>query len=309
MECVYCKKSYSSTSSLLHHQRTTKVCLKIQEEKGVAKRQEFDCKYCKKPLTSKYNLDNHLSVCKYKIKEDSKKDALILVEQQILYEHEKVASLFRDKQEKLENELLLKEEEIKLLKEKLHKKEKSPRIINKNKHITNITNNILTIYEVMSPQHVQDFFKKNYNLDTLLGGQKALARFVNDGFLKESQVYLCGDRSRQKFYIVKDGEKTEDTNCDAIIGLTAPGIPHVQDVYETALFDLPEAVTEDMVQDNYQNIMTMDNQRVDFKAEMSKIVSSETSLVRKDHLYKNVFQEMRARSERLGLMEREQKAS
>jgi hypothetical protein len=304
MDCVYCKKSYSSTSSLLHHQRTTKVCLKIQEEKGVAKRQEFDCQYCKKPLTSKYNLDNHLSVCKYKIKEDTKKDALILLEQHVS-EKEKIASLFREKQEKLEKEILLKDQEIKLLKEKLSKKEKSPRIINKNKHIT-ITNNILNIYEVMSPEHVQDFFKKHYNLDTLLGGQKALARFVNDGFLKESQAYLCGDRSRQKFYIIKDGEKTEDTNCDAIIGLTAPGIPHVQDVYETALFDLPEAVTEDMVQDNYQNIMTMDNQRVDFKAEMSKIVPSETTMVSKDNVYKNVFQEMRERSERLGLTEREQ---
>jgi hypothetical protein len=70
----------------------------------------------------------------------------------------------------------------------------------------------------MSPEHVEDFFKKNYNLDTLLGGQKALARFVNDGFLKEAPVYLCGDRSRQKFYIVKDGKKTEDTDCEEILG-------------------------------------------------------------------------------------------
>jgi hypothetical protein len=217
----------------------------------------------------------------------------------------------RNLKEEFAFEMKIKDEKIKELEDSLEKNKQKKQKITNIKKVDQMTtienqNNNINIYQVMSPEVVEDFFKKHYNLDTLLGGQKALARFVNDGFLKESQVYLCGDRSRQKFYIIKDGEKTEDTNCDAIIGLTAPGIPHVQDVYETALFDLPEAVTEDMVQDNYQNIMTMDNQRVDFKAEMSKIVPSETTLIPKDNVYKNVFQEMRERSERLGLTEREQ---
>jgi hypothetical protein len=155
----------------------------------------------------------------------------------------------------------------------------------------------------MSPEHVEDFFKKHYNLDTLLGGQKALARFVNDGFLKEAPVYLCGDRSRQKFYIVKDGKKTEDTDCEEILGLTAPGIPYIQDVYETALFDLPETVTEDNVQDNYQDIMTMDEQRTDFKTELSKILGVE-SIVHKSK-FNHIINSMKERSKRFGLTERE----
>ena len=36
MECTFCKKSYSSTSALSYHQRTTKSCLKIQEEMGIS---------------------------------------------------------------------------------------------------------------------------------------------------------------------------------------------------------------------------------------------------------------------------------
>ncbi len=132
-----------------------------------------------------------------------------------------------------------------------------------------------------------------------------MARFVNDGFLKDAPVYICGDRSRQKFYVINDGKKTEDTDCDAILGLTAPGIPHVQDVYETALFDLPESVTEDMVQDTYQHIMAIDEQRADFKAEFSKVVASESMPSSKKTDLKSVIAAMRERSKRLGLTERE----
>jgi hypothetical protein len=212
----------------------------------------------------------------------------------------------------MEEELHLKDNEIKELREKLKTPPKAQKITNnitKNKIEQNIGTNIeqqnITIYQIMSPEHVEDFFKKHYNLDTLLGGQKALARFLNDGFLKDAPVYICGDRSRQKFYVINDGKKTEDTDCDAILGLTAPGIPHVQDVYETALFDLPESVTEDMVQDTYQHIMAIDEQRADFKAEFSKVVASESVPSSKKTDLKSVIAAMRERSKRLGLTERE----
>jgi hypothetical protein len=77
-------------------------------------------------------------------------------------------------------------------------------------------------------------------------------------------------------------------------------LPRVQEVYETALFDLPEKVTEDDVQDNYQQIISMDKQRSEFKAELSKIVSSDTN-----SSFNSIIQNMKARSERLGLFERQ----
>ncbi len=96
----------------------------------------------------------------------------------------------------------------------------------------------------------------------------------------------------------------EDTDCEEILGLTAPGMPHVQDVYETALFDLPDTVTEDNVQDNYQQLMTMDEHRSDFKSELSKIAPMENTSFDKSN-FKNIIRSLRERSERLGLMERE----
>jgi len=76
MECTFCKKTYSSTSSLLYHQRSTKSCIKIQNEQGVSTQKIITCSFCKKQLTTKCNLDSHLLICKIKIKEDSKVEAL-----------------------------------------------------------------------------------------------------------------------------------------------------------------------------------------------------------------------------------------
>jgi hypothetical protein len=277
MECEYCKKAFSTLRVKTVHQKSTKSCIAIQEQMGLTiKKLSFPCMMCQKEFTTKLSLQYHSKICR---KKDESLETKIV---------------------QLESELSLKDKEINDLKEKLHAKD-NVTFQNIEQNIENIEQqNNITIYQIMSPEHVEDFFKKNYNLDTLLGGQKALARFVNDGFLKEAPVYLCGDRSRQKFYIVKDGKKTEDTDCEEILGLTAPGMPYVQDVYETALFDLPETVTEDRVQDNYQEIITMDEQRSEFKAELSKIISS--SLEKK---FTNVIHAMKDRSKRLGLMERE----
>ena len=203
-----------------------------------------------------------------------------------------------------------KDEKIKHLEEQIKHVKMPQKITNKTNIETNIENqtNHITIYQVMSPEHVEDFFNKHYHLDTLLGGQKALARFVNDGFLKEAPVYICGDRSRQKFYIINDGGKSEDTNCEKILELTSPGLPRVQEVYETALFnELPEKVTEDELQDNYQQLMSMDDNRTDFKSELSRIVSSDTTGDTKQLTFKQMLQQMKQRSDRLGLTIRETK--
>ena len=128
----------------------------------------------------------------------------------------------------------------------------------------------------MTPDHVLDVFKKHYSLDTLLGGQKALARFVNEEFLKEqaTPIYVCGDRARQKFYMMKDGKKEADPDCENIIGLSTPGFPHVREVYEDALFTNHEDITEEQIQENYRSIANIDKERGGFKSELSKIASN-----------------------------------
>ena len=264
MECVYCHKTYSSSYALSKHQHTTKSCIKIQKEKGetpVIIMNKFECLHCHKRLSTLANLKYHSTCCKSKPTETN----------ELIHT-------------KLEFELAQTKLELEKTKLELEKKEKSPvKITNKIKNNTNNTvNNIeqqnITIYNIMTPDAVEDFFKKNYNLDTLLGGQKALARFVNDGFLTKVPVYMCGDRSRQKFYIIKDGKKEEDTDCNEILKLTTPGLPSVKQVYSDALFtEFPEEVTEDDIQDNYKDICSISRDRSGFKHELSKIApSSET---------------------------------
>lgn len=260
MECVYCKKIYATKSSLTNHQRTAKRCLLMRDPKAeptkttktkkIIETNSFKCPHCEKDITSKYRLDSHILICKV-----SKAKLRIELE--------------------FQKELKLKDEKIKELEDKLKEQPKSI-TNNKNKTINKTINNTnITIYEVMTPESVREFFKTHYNLETLLGGQKALAQFICDGFIREKQVYQCSDRSRQKFVLEdKDGKQIEDTNCDQLIGLTAPGLPHVKDVYEDALFSTLENVTEDDIQDNYLKISSIDKDRTEFNKELSKIAPS-----------------------------------
>jgi len=172
MECVYCKKTFQTKHSLSHHQRTVKSCLKIQNEQGVTASTLFKCSYCNKNITSKNNLDYHLNICKMKLKQ-------ITIDVQ-----NNIESHLRTQKEEYEYELILKDNKIKELEERLKKTEEKINHVpinkskNKTKTVndhstnnTNITNNY-TIYEVMTPERVEEYFKKHYNMDTLLGGQR-----------------------------------------------------------------------------------------------------------------------------------------
>lgn len=275
MECDYCKKTYVNKSSLLHHQRTAKICLKLQEHHGILLNKiTHQCDYCTKELTTKPRLEYHLSVCKFKKKDDQKR-----MEQNArkLYDekedqYEQLATDYRNEKEQFEYELRLKDDKIKELEDRL-KNGSSAKTINNIKK--NINNNHITINQIMTPESVREFFKNHYNLETLLGGQKSLAQFICDGFIREKDVYHCTDRSRHKFVLGdENGKHIEDTNCDQLIGLTAPGLPHIKDVYEDALFSTPEDVTEEEIQDNYRKISNIDKNRVEFTIEMSKIAPS-----------------------------------
>ena len=242
--------------------------------------------YCKKSLANKDNLKKHHVICKKKDKTHEFAHELKRKDEQI---------------EELEREMQLK---IKELEEKLKQQEKTPTKIKTQNKINNQTNNTIgtqnniTIYQVMTPEHVLDVFKKHYKLDTLLGGQKALARFVNEGFLKENAtpIYTCGDRSRQKFYILHEGKKVEDTNCEGLIELTSPGFLHVQDVYEEAMFNEADDKEEE-IHNTYQDIMNISSDHQEFNAELSRVVSTDTE--QKPLHWKQVLRQMKERNEKL----------
>lgn len=286
-ECVYCKKTYANPYILKNHLRTSKSCILEQEKEGISvEKKVFECMYCKKLLANKDNLKKHHLICKKKEKTHEFAHELKRKDEQI---------------EELEREMQLK---IKELEEKLKQQEKTPTKIKTQNKINNQTNNTIgtqnniTIYQVMTPEHVLDVFKKHYKLDTLLGGQKALARFVNEGFLKENAtpIYTCGDRSRQKFYILHEGKKVEDTNCEGLIELTSPGFLHVQDVYEEAMFNEADDKEEE-IHNTYQDIMNISSDHQEFNAELSRVVSTDTE--QKPLHWKQVLRQMKERNEKL----------
>jgi len=55
IECEYCKKTFSSKSNFLTHQKTAKYCIELQGKQPTY----FECEYCKKKFTSHQNQIEH----------------------------------------------------------------------------------------------------------------------------------------------------------------------------------------------------------------------------------------------------------
>ena len=97
MECQFCKKILKNSSILENHQKTTKYCLKIQNN---IENDKFNCSYCLKNFTTKQHLLTHHTRCKEKYK----KDALSNLDSKILE--------LENENQNLENELFLCKEQL-----------------------------------------------------------------------------------------------------------------------------------------------------------------------------------------------------
>jgi hypothetical protein len=62
LECVFCKRNFSSKFSLKKHQKTAKYCLKIQGKENIPGK--FKCKGCGKTFTRKELFIYHDNICK-----------------------------------------------------------------------------------------------------------------------------------------------------------------------------------------------------------------------------------------------------
>lgn len=304
MECQFCHKSFSNAYTLHTHQTKTKKCIAIQQNQ-VTKVIDFKCMYCEKTFSTKYRMEHHInSICKIKIKTESK-ETIKKLTTHITKDVNSIKSDWEDKfeqllfevrnnKEEIAHEMKIKDDMIKTLQEKVNALSKGNVT---NIDTQNVTNNNITIYQLMSQDKVEEAFKK-YSLENLLGGQRGLARFVCDSFIKPlpTPAYVCGDRSRHKFYIVdEDGKKVEDTDCDQLIGLSSMGLPRVKEVYQESLFNDIDSKKEEDIQDNYRKIITLDHDRADFKNELSKIMPMDQGTLVKTNLQrcKDYCEEMR----------------
>ena len=65
-ECEYCKKIFSSISSLNYHKKTTKKCLNNRQI-SIEDIQQYNCELCNKTFSQKHNFQLHSKKCKVKL--------------------------------------------------------------------------------------------------------------------------------------------------------------------------------------------------------------------------------------------------
>jgi len=213
--CNYCNSEFHNKCNLNKHQRTSKYCLKIQQQKDpnkIIERDIYECKYCQRQLTTKFTLNNHIKICK---KNNSNLDIL-------------------EKVEKLTQEIVQ-------LKEKP--------VIN----VTNNTNNTITNYNYTSLldynnnlEPITQKFEKHYNsIEHLLRcDQKKLADITVQHFLsgKDQPMYFITDRSRNKFMFTdKENNEKEDPNAILLRRLVYRGLkPIIDNLYKAEFKNLKD---------------------------------------------------------------------
>ena len=241
MECEYCKKEFSSKSSLNNHKKTAKFCLKLQNKKDDAN--NFNCEYCSRNFTSKQPLLTHLNTCK------NKKEDLVNIE--ITNLQNKLKETEKDLQERekdLQNKL--KEREKEFLKFQLQEKyflqqeenykeqikdlqNKLERILNKaiDRPTTtnhNTVNNKFELNTFPSQKEIDRKIESKFNDKYILDGMKGVAQFVFDHIVKledGSMVYACFDTSRQIFkYKDEHGNEIKDPKAVKLRKMIKPGL-------------------------------------------------------------------------------------
>jgi len=210
--CNFCNTSFYDKSNLKKHQKSSKYCLKIQEELKTEK-PLFGCEYCLKSLSSKQMLNYHLNICKQKKKIEN------------------------EAQQKITLDMTIMKQELEKLKNKPSTTTNHITINTDNSVNTdNSSNNYCSLLNYMTPEVVRESFK-NFNINNLLSGsQKELADMTIKNFLtgKDHPLYLCKDRSRNKFvYTDEENKEKEDANAIVLRTLVYNGIaPLLKKLYQ-----------------------------------------------------------------------------
>ena len=206
MQCKFCKKELTSLASLKTHQTNTKYCLKIQGKivEEVKTPKEYKCVHCDKIFLYKHHLENHIEICK--IKEFN------------------IIKILKEENENLKHDYNLLKNENNMLKVKLEIYEKDHDIITElarqPKH-TNTSNKILNVTCLnINKESVNNILENSFTYNTILDGQKSLAKFVVNNLLKDNLgnlTYICTDPSRQIFKFKDNlGEVQKDVKANKL---------------------------------------------------------------------------------------------
>jgi hypothetical protein len=182
MDCSFCKNKFVSKTSLNHHQKTAKYCLKLQGNKTI----KYLCKSCNKNLSTQHRLLTHYSSCdKYKHEQNNKHSIL---EKNQLFETIEL----------LKEQLIQKDLHIGKLEDKLEniaiKAVQRPTTTNNTNNKTQI-NNIIQKMEPVTQKHLIDN-APNLTLEHVQKGASGYAEYALEYPLKDRVI--CVDYARRK---------------------------------------------------------------------------------------------------------------
>lgn len=229
MNCEFCKKVLSTKSNLIYHQKNNKACLSIQQNEDVKDMEInlLNCKFCNK-FFSGSNLSKHLITCKIKPLLEKENEI-----EKLKNEMEKLKNEMQEKQNEMQgliNKNLALSDEVNVLKaanciyiedhKQIIKMAKEPKTRNNNK-IT-IKNNFFN-----DKEKVKEIINSKLNLVDVAGGQKGMAKFAVNNFLKDDDGkpnYFCTDSSRCMFSFQNgDGELEKDIKATKLTNLLFDG--------------------------------------------------------------------------------------
>ena len=196
MECEFCKKILSNATTLKTHQTSAKYCLKIQGKIDVF--DNFECEYCSKKFTLLHYLNSHTNTCKNK-NENIKniKDEINTLQTE--------NNTLKEDNEKLKDKIIQLEKKIVELSVRSQIYESDHKVIQDiaKQPKNNINNKILNINSLnLNKENIKDILYNKFEEIHLMNGQKSLANFTVDNFLKDDDgnlTYVCTDPSRQIF--------------------------------------------------------------------------------------------------------------
>ena len=245
MDCQYCNKIFSVKSSLLHHQKTAKFCIK---KRGVVNTETYKCDHCSKLLSTQSRLNTHLKICKIKKNDEKNKE-----EEKITSHEEKIQSELKDQKDNIifmRKQLEEKEESLKHYQSML--KDKDNCISNKDEYISKLeellekanqtiadiakqpktTNNnsdnrvhnqnyITNNFDINDIRKISDMLDNHLTPDVLSRGQEGVADMLKTHLLQTENgdpIYECTDVSRQKFeFRNSDGNIETDPKATKLI--------------------------------------------------------------------------------------------
>jgi hypothetical protein len=219
--CDFCKKSYSTRSSLNSHQRTTKACIKIQSEiqNDSLKHTQFECEYCKTIFTLEYTLKRHIDICTHKKKSDALQEKIYIKK-------------IKEELKTLNDRCKKQECELESYKNQIKKYEKE-------------TSDLKAIIERLASQAIKKVVNKKCNLSTfytqeqidnkidskfddkyMIDGFRGIAQFVRDHISRDEEgriIYSCTDKARQIFkYIDENNNEILDPKAEGLRKMIKP---------------------------------------------------------------------------------------